>query len=90
MGTRPGARKALTTLGGRRDDLTFAGASGAALQLVVGGYLIALAMMLITGARLGQVFGYRRAFVAASAPAVRPAPASAPAPDKAEAEVAAL
>lgn len=40
------------------------GASGAALQLVVGGYLIALAMMLITGARLGQAFGYRRAFVA--------------------------
>jgi len=40
------------------------GASGAALQLVVGGYLIALAMLLITGARLGQAFGYRRAFVA--------------------------
>jgi MFS family permease len=40
------------------------GASGAALQLVVGGYLIALAMMLITGARLGQAFGYRRAFLA--------------------------
>lgn len=40
------------------------GAPGAALQLVVGGYLIALAMMLITGARLGQAFGYRRAFVA--------------------------
>jgi MFS family permease len=40
------------------------GASGAALQLVVGGYLIALAMLLITGARLGQAFGYRRVFVA--------------------------
>ncbi len=40
------------------------GASGATLQLVVGGYLIALAMLLITGARLGQAFGYRRAFVA--------------------------
>ena len=40
------------------------GASGAMLQLVIGGYLIALAMMLITGARLGQAFGYRRAFVA--------------------------
>jgi len=40
------------------------GASGAALQLVVGGYLIALAMMLVTGARLGQAFGYRRAFLA--------------------------
>ena len=40
------------------------GASGAALQLVVGGYLIGLAMLLITGARLGQAFGYRRVFVA--------------------------
>lgn len=40
------------------------GASGSALQLVVSGYLIALAMLLITGARLGQAFGYRRAFVA--------------------------
>ena len=43
------------------------GASGAALQLVIGGYLIALAMMLITGARLGQAFGYRRAFIAGMA-----------------------
>src|SRR5262249_26665335 len=40
------------------------GASGAELELVVGGYLIALAMLLITGARLGQAFGYRRVFVA--------------------------
>ncbi len=40
------------------------GASGAALQLVVGGYLIAVAMLLITGARLGQAYGYRRVFVA--------------------------
>ena len=40
------------------------GASGAALQLVVGGYLIAVAMLLITGARLGQAYGYRRAFLA--------------------------
>ncbi len=40
------------------------GASGAALQLVVGGYLIALAVLLITGARLGQAYGYRRAFLA--------------------------
>jgi MFS family permease len=43
------------------------GASGAALQLVIGGYLIALAMMLITGARLGQAFGYRRSFMAGMA-----------------------
>src|SRR5690242_13052213 len=40
------------------------GASGAVLQLVVGRYLIAVAMLLISGARLGQAYGYRRAFVA--------------------------
>src|SRR5487761_1487993 len=39
-------------------------ASGSALQLVGGGYLIAVAMLLITGARLGQAYGYRRAFLA--------------------------
>jgi MFS family permease len=37
-----------------RDDL---GASGAALELVVGGYMIAFAVLLITGARLGQTHG---------------------------------
>ncbi|MBO3750659.1 MFS transporter [Streptosporangiaceae bacterium NEAU-GS5] len=40
-----------------RDDL---GASGSVLELVVGGYLIAFAAVLITGARLGQTYGYRR------------------------------
>jgi MFS family permease len=40
------------------------GASGAALELVIGGYLIAFAVLLITGARLGQTHGYRRVFVA--------------------------
>jgi MFS family permease len=39
------------------------GASGAALELVIGGYLIAFAVLLITGARLGQTFGYRRIFL---------------------------
>jgi len=39
------------------------GASGAALELVVVGYMIAFAMLLITGARLGQTHGYRRVFV---------------------------
>jgi MFS family permease len=39
------------------------GASGAALELVVGGYMIAFAVLLITGARLGQTHGYRRMFV---------------------------
>ena len=36
-------------------------ASGASLQLVVGGYTIAYAMLLITGARLGDRYGRRRA-----------------------------
>jgi MFS family permease len=39
-------------------------ASGAQVQLVIGGYLISFAMLLITGARLGQAYGYRRAFLA--------------------------
>jgi MFS family permease len=34
------------------------GASGAVLELVIGGYLIAFAVLLITGARLGQTYGY--------------------------------
>jgi MFS family permease len=43
-----------------RDHL---GASGPLLELVVGGYLIAFAVLLITGARLGQTYGYRRIFL---------------------------
>ena len=39
------------------------GASGAALELVIGGYLIAFAALMITGARLGQSHGYRRVFL---------------------------
>jgi MFS family permease len=39
------------------------GASGAALELVIGAYLIAFAVLLITGARLGQSHGYRRVFL---------------------------
>jgi MFS family permease len=38
-------------------------ASGAALELVIGGYLIAYAVLLITGARLGQTHGYKRVFL---------------------------
>lgn len=38
-------------------------ASGAAVQLVVGGYLVAYAVLLITGARLGQTHGYKRLFL---------------------------
>jgi hypothetical protein len=37
--------------------------SGAELELVIGGYLIAFAVLLITGARLGQMHGYRRVFL---------------------------
>ena len=40
------------------------GASGAALELVVGGYFVAFAVLLITGARLGQSHGYKRLFLA--------------------------
>lgn len=39
------------------------GASGATLELVIGGYLIAFAVLLITGARLGQTHGYRRIYL---------------------------
>ena len=37
--------------------------SGAAAELVIGGYLVAYAVLLITGARLGQTHGYKRLFV---------------------------
>jgi MFS family permease len=39
------------------------GASGAMLELVIGGYLIAYAVLLITGARLGESHGYRRLLI---------------------------
>jgi hypothetical protein len=39
------------------------GASGAQLELVIGGYLVAYAVLLITGARLGQTHGYKRMFI---------------------------
>jgi len=42
---------------------TSLGASGAAAELIVGGYLIAYATLLITGARLGQAYGYKRLFL---------------------------
>ena len=42
---------------------TSLGASGAAAELVVGGYLVTYAMLLITGARMGQTHGYKRLFL---------------------------
>ena len=39
------------------------GASGPELQLVLAGYTIAYAVLLITGARIGSLIGYRRAFL---------------------------
>ncbi|HVI18524.1 MAG TPA: DHA2 family efflux MFS transporter permease subunit [Gaiellales bacterium] len=44
-----------------RTDL---GASGAQLEWVVGGYLLAFAVLIITGGRLGDIAGRRRVFVA--------------------------
>jgi MFS family permease len=38
-------------------------ATGADLQLIVAGYVIAYAVLLITGARLGMRFGFRRIFL---------------------------
>jgi MFS family permease len=38
-------------------------ASGAGLQLIVAGYTIAYAVLMITGARLGDMFGHRRMFL---------------------------
>jgi MFS family permease len=40
------------------------GASGASLQLVVAGYTISYAVLLVTGARLGDILGHRRMFLA--------------------------
>src|ERR1700740_1505059 len=39
-------------------------ASGASLQLVVAGYTITYAVLLVTGARLGDILGHRRGFFA--------------------------
>jgi MFS family permease len=42
-------------------------ASGAELQLVVSGYTVSYAMLLITGARLGDLYGRRRLFLLGTA-----------------------
>src|SRR5690348_7753884 len=39
-------------------------ASGASLQLIVAGYVISYAVLMVTGARLGDLFGHRRVFLA--------------------------
>ena len=56
-------------------------ASGAALQLVVGGYTAAYAMLLITGARLGDIHGRRRMYLAGMALFTAASLACAMAPD---------
>jgi EmrB/QacA subfamily drug resistance transporter len=43
-----------------RNDLD---ANGAQLEWTVGGYLLAFAVLMITGGRLGDIFGHRRLFV---------------------------
>src|ERR1700722_17317407 len=42
-------------------------ASGAGLQLVIAGYVITYAVLLVTGARLGDIVGHRRMFLAGRA-----------------------
>src|ERR1700730_9960588 len=37
--------------------------SGAGLQLVIAGYVIPYAVLLVTGARLGDILGHRRMFL---------------------------
>jgi MFS family permease len=39
-------------------------ASGAGLQLVIAGYVVTYAVLLVTGARLGDIAGHRRMFLA--------------------------
>lgn len=46
------------------DDLN---TSGATLQLIVGGYIVAYAMLLITGARLGALYGRRNMYLVGAA-----------------------
>src|SRR5947208_13907172 len=53
---------------------TSLGASGAGLQLVVAGYTITYAVLLVTGARLGDIIRHRRVFLAGLALFTLPSP----------------
>src|SRR2546430_1083737 len=55
-------------------------ASGGALEFVVSGYVLAFAMLIITGARLGRIAGYRRGCPAGPAGVPPPPPRRRPPP----------
>src|SRR5262245_47027037 len=59
------------------------GASGAAAQLVIDGYLVAYAALLLAGARLGRSHGYKRLFLIGMATFTVASLASGLAPDAA-------
>src|ERR1700690_855071 len=49
--------------------------SGSGLQLIVAGYTVAYAVLLITGARLGDILGHRRGYLARGRAFTPPPPA---------------
>ncbi|MGD0609539.1 MAG: MFS transporter [Streptosporangiaceae bacterium] len=61
---RPGLVLAVVLIGQFMAVLDQLRTSGAGLQLVVAGYTITYAVLLVTGARLGDILGHRRMFLA--------------------------
>ena len=45
------------------DPATSLGASYSAIQWIIAGYALAFALFLITGGRLGDIFGYKKLFL---------------------------